>query len=600
MAIISAVVLVCLGILTYFTLDLFEEDMTNMVTLVNSRSTKLLAEKVETEIKLRAQNLEIVDRLRAGGNYALIKSTYMNPESDNLHLMAITGAGTAYEMSNSTAILGRGMKQAEVNTALAKLKNTALFKSALKGEMIVKNISVLFKRPIWMLSVPVIPGQKAVIGIYSSEALARVFVPAKAQKAGGANSLVTSYMVDTAGQIILHPNKDWVLKSKKMDASPIVQAMQASPTNHSQREYTEDGKANIGAFQRIDTGNLGIITSVDKTAALQGVSDAQIRALFISLLIIASAIIFIYFFAKTMTSPIKLLVRAAKNIRQGDYGQHLDAMTSDEIGELTEAFNHMSEGLEEREKLKGAFNKFVNEEIANQVLAGNLKLGGEAKQVTVFFSDIRSFTAISEKLNPAEVVEFLNQYMTLMVSIIHEKKGVVDKFIGDAIMAIWGAPVTRKNDALNCVEAALLMREALLQFNSKRGTAKKPYINVGCGINTGEVLAGQIGSEDRLEYTVIGDAVNLASRVESLSKTFGADILISSSTYAQVKGKFKCIPMEKIAVKGKSAKQQVYAVLGRANDNKAPRNLAELRKLLNIKVTRKGRKQIMQYALLKR
>ncbi|HRP68980.1 MAG TPA: adenylate/guanylate cyclase domain-containing protein, partial [Turneriella sp.] len=160
--------------------------------------------------------------------------------------------------------------------------------------------------------------------------------------------------------------------------------------------------------------------------------------------------------------------------------------------------------------------------------------------------------------------------------------GVVDKFIGDAIMAVWGAPVERENDVENSLLAALEMRAVLHKFNVGRGSKSKPTIRIGMGLNTGELLAGQIGSNDRVEYTVIGDTVNLASRIEGLNKTFGTDILISENTYKLMRAKFHCIQLDRIKVKGKSEAQRVYAVLGKIKDTSAPKNLAELHRLIDL------------------
>jgi adenylate cyclase len=247
----------------------------------------------------------------------------------------------------------------------------------------------------------------------------------------------------------------------------------------------------------------------------------------------------------------------------------------------------MGRGLEEREKLKETFGKFVNKEIAERVLKGEIKLGGERVKAAVFFSDIRSFTAISEKLEPEEVVEFLNQYMTRMVNCVNRTFGVVDKYIGDAIMAVWGAPVSKGNDCENAINGALMMRKELMEFNKGRGGPKKPIIKIGCGINFGPLLAGQIGSEERMEYTVIGDTVNLASRIESLNKPFGTDILVSMDVYNLVRSIYRFEPMQKIKVKGKTEPQQIYAILGRADDPASPKSLDELRKLLGIEMTGK-------------
>jgi len=185
------------------------------------------------------------------------------------------------------------------------------------------------------------------------------------------------------------------------------------------------------------------------------------------------------------------------------------------------------------------------------------------------------------------VVEFLNEYMTRMVGCVNVTSGVVDKFIGDAIMAVWGAPVSYGNDTEHAIDGALMMRKQLAEFNQGRGGIKKPLIRIGCGINTGPVLAGQIGSEERMEYTVIGDTVNLASRIEQLNKPFGTDILISQDTYAITRGIYRVEPMQKIKVKGKAEPLQIYAVLGRMDDPSAPRSLEDLRRLLGIEMTGK-------------
>jgi adenylate cyclase len=248
----------------------------------------------------------------------------------------------------------------------------------------------------------------------------------------------------------------------------------------------------------------------------------------------------------------------------------------------------MGRGLAERERLRDSFGRFTNKTIAEQAMRGELALGGETKRVTVFFSDIRSFTAISEKLEPAEVVEFLNDYMTRMVDCVDKTGGVVDKFIGDAVMAVWGAPLSAGSpaqDAFNCVKSALLMRAALYQFNRGRGGDKKPRIRIGCGINTGDVVAGQIGSSRRMEYTVIGDAVNLANRTEALNKPLGTDILITENTYALIGKDLITEEMPSVTVKGKEKPVRMFAVINFRRTGDAvpkPGTLAELRRILGV------------------
>jgi adenylate cyclase len=249
----------------------------------------------------------------------------------------------------------------------------------------------------------------------------------------------------------------------------------------------------------------------------------------------------------------------------------------------------MGQGLAERERLKNSFGRFTNTKIAEQAMKGELTLGGELKEATIFFWDIRSFTAMSEKLEPKEVVEFLNNYMTRMVDCITKTDGVVDKFMVDAIMAVWGAPISTgspADDALNSVRAALMMRSALLEFNKDRGGEKNPIIRTGCGINTGAVVAGQIGSSQRMEYTVIGDAVNLASRTESLNKPLGTDILITENTWRLIAKQLLVEEMPSVEIKGKEKPVRMFAVINMrrkpGEKQSKPDTLAAVRKLLGI------------------
>ena len=300
------------------------------------------------------------------------------------------------------------------------------------------------------------------------------------------------------------------------------------------------------------------------------------------IMFVALAILVIYYYSKSLSGPIRKLVGATRDIEEGRYDLGLRPKSQDEIGVLTRAFVNMGMGLEEKERIKDAFGRFVNKDMAEMAEKGEIQLGGEIKPATIFFSDIRSFTAISEQLTPGEVVTFLNEYMTLMVECVNQTQGVVDKYIGDAIMAVWGTPISKGNDAENAINGALMMRTALRKFNQDRGGERKPIIKIGCGLNSGDVLAGQIGSNDRMEYTVIGDAVNLASRIEALNKPMGSDILISQGTADQVEGIYDLVPMNKIKVKGKSEPQQIYAVLGRLDDPDRPRSMKELRDKVGI------------------
>ncbi len=240
------------------------------------------------------------------------------------------------------------------------------------------------------------------------------------------------------------------------------------------------------------------------------------------------------------------------------------------------------------------FGRFTNREIAVKAMRGEIKPGGLPKHATIFFSDIRGFTALSENFTKAfgdeasdKIVFWLNNYLTSMVECVEKTGGVVDKFIGDAVMAHWGTAYTAgspKKDAFNCVKAALMMRNALIALNKDRAANDpgNPPIRIGCGINTGIVTAGQIGSELRMEYTVIGDPVNLASRVEALTKPLATDILITEDTWNLIGDSLITEEMPPVTVKGKAKPVRLFAVINFAEEKEGPRTLAEVRKILGV------------------
>ncbi len=390
-----------------------------------------------------------------------------------------------------------------------------------------------------------------------------------------------TYIVNHKGDLLAHKNEDLLKNGISFSNDKIVQTMLKSPLNNGQMSYEDRNDIeHIGSFYKIELGSVGVISTAERDRILKAVYQIRLRNYYITGIILLVSVLIIYIFAKTLSTPVRRLVEAAREIEQGNFLLNIKVTTHDEIGKLTESFTEMGRGLDERDRMKDAFGKFVNQEVANMALKGQLRLGGERKEAAVFFSDIRSFTAISEKLTPEEVVEFLNEYMTAMVECVEATHGVVDKFIGDAVMAVWGAPVSHGNDTENAINSALMMRSALEKFNRGQGGDKKPIIKIGCGINTGSLVSGQIGSENRMEYTVIGDAVNLASRIEGLTKPFGADILVSEDSYALVGDLYHTAEMPPIMVKGKSDPVKIYAVLGHRNDPHAFTHIDELRQYL--------------------
>ena len=454
----------------------------------------------------------------------------------------------------------------------------SVFNESFSGEnVVVHNISRGFNTPAMGLSLPF---HKDVKGGIQSILICYVKLDRFLQ-AFQSTGITKTFMVNGMGDILAHSDNRIVLGGGNYIKIPIVKLMVKSNQQNGQQRYSdENGQYHLGSFHKIGISGCGVIATVMEDVAYQEVYNQQRRNIYLTIIVLTAVILFIYFFGKTLTTPIIRLLGATKKIKNGDYNVKIRPAYRDEIGELTNAFVEMGQGLEEREKIKTTFGKFVNPELANMLMKKEVKLGGERKTGAIMFSDIRNFTSMSERLQPEEVVDYLNHYLSRMVACIDKTGGIVDKFIGDAIMAEWGILVTGENDTENAINAALMMRKELVEFNNSRKDNSIPEIKMGCGINTGPVLAGQIGSEQRMEFTVIGDAVNLASRIESLNKPFGTDILISQDSYEIVKDIFAMEKMSPIKVKGKEEPQQIYAVLGRLDDPGCIKGAEELRKIL--------------------
>ncbi|HNA80352.1 MAG TPA: adenylate/guanylate cyclase domain-containing protein, partial [Turneriella sp.] len=542
MVITSGLIIVSLVVLSVISIRNFTQDKTDLIKLQTNDTAKLIAEKLRTEISARVEGLQVFDRF-AGFSGATAKSkkgARRKPAAavtDRANLSAGSGVLRVSRYLFDAGEIRRGYsrdivaEQQKVEIAPGAFARdeerlAERLKAVFRGQTLLLTRTQSFGKPVWFIAFPVIEGevaQRVITAYLSTEVLDSAFT----------SRAYTSFFVDSDRALVVHSDKKETLAARNFKDHPAVEFLQGQETRTGFSIYRNNATKHdyFGAFSKLDIGTTAVVVEMEKDRALESVNRLRITSALIAGIIILSALLLVYFFAKTISEPIRELKIAADKIKSGDYHLRLTPRTGDEVGALTQAFNDMAVGLEEREKLKGALGKFVNPEIAEKAMKGEIKLGGERKTATIFFSDIRSFTAISEKLEPEEVVEFLNDYMTIMVRIIGQHQGIVDKFIGDAIMAVWGVPESKGNDALNAVNATIEMRNALLEFNKGRGSAKKPLIKIGCGLNTGAVLAGQIGSEDRLDYTVIGDAVNLASRVESLNKPFGTDILISQDTY---------------------------------------------------------------------
>ncbi len=231
----------------------------------------------------------------------------------------------------------------------------------------------------------------------------------------------------------------------------------------------------------------------------------------------------------------------------------------------------MIEDISTEKRMKATMSRYMDPSLADQLLAGGEDiLGGNSTVATVLFSDIRGFTSLTEELGPQGIVSLLNEYFTIMVDCIQSQGGMLDKFIGDAIMAAFGMPVAGDDDEDRAVRAAISMITELTAWNMERINYGKKQVNMGVGLNTDVVVSGNIGSPKRMDYTLIGDGVNLASRLESACKTYLTQILISEYTYKKLRGTYRIREIDRVVVKGKTEPVGVYEVLDYHSDESFP------------------------------
>lgn len=254
--------------------------------------------------------------------------------------------------------------------------------------------------------------------------------------------------------------------------------------------------------------------------------------------------------ARRVTRPVSALTRGVLRVAGGDLSEALPVRSRDEVGQLTRAFNEMLEGLRQRDFIRDTFGRYVSPEIARTVLEspGGLRLGGEKREVTILMSDLRGYTRLAGEADPAVVVQLLNGYLGRMTEIIIDHGGTIDEFIGDAIFAIFGAPLDHLDHAERAAACAVAMQLAMAEVNDAHARRGLPRLEMGIGLNTGEAVVGNIGSEKRTKYGVVGSAVNLAARVEAC--TVGGQVLLSPSTYERIRDLVEVSPPLPVEMKG--------------------------------------------------
>lgn len=680
--IIGTIVLVSLGCVTFLNSHFIGQDVKitaeNNNLTINSRSAGTVEDRLSTVRSNVFQLLDLMNVVSGGRSSSLARQAeafFFERNQDIAAVNILTGEdfkSSARSAKESSIINNRFFISNEID--VSSLENfieasAQQINRSCMGETIALNASPFFNIPVMALFFPWKENgldQTCVI-TFSIENMLDIL---------GTDSVNTTFILNDSAELLCHPDTAKVLIGESYKNYPLVAAMlRNNESNSDSRQIPfsvidENKKKTdyFGAYQKLSIGDITVLTTVPVDSILEGVRTTRKNNIYLTgIVFFLSVIIILVFTRQGISRHLRKLTEAAEEIKNGNFDtpvfDELSTKRRDEIGVLNQSTK------DEREFLD-VFAKFTNKGVAKSIARKELDFDPHLKDITIFFSDIRGFTAISdgfknrfENDSPREIIGFLNDYMSRMVNCITLSHGNVDKFEGDAIMAVWGilredslafeklpdsspekAERYRKHknhikeDALNAIRGTIAMRYALMKYNKdaaaftkaheNEAKAKyKPHIRIGCGLNSGRATCGIMGSEDKMEYTAIGDAVNFASRTESSNKPCGTDILITEDTYNLLKDDFiknesnnysiktenleneiivEMIPVE-FEVKGKGA-QHFYGVVNmpgfdiqkffqqgepefvpdedclKAVGPDGPKNMAQVRELLGIPV----------------
>ena len=535
---------------------LFREFVDQMQTLGEVVAKEVRSDLVETSAGLERLAREISPEA-ARQNPAKIRETIAAVQAFDHHLLQVSILDEHGTLVLSATAKGEPEPISRVGVAFS-----------LEGKPFVSEayLSPTFKRWVVGLGVPLKDADGAVRGAVTARYdvqgdFGELLAPIRFGKSGYV------VLVEPGGRILAHPLEP-ARVGEDISAYPAVREALQGRSGWVVAK-SASGVERLFAYRPMDNpATLGrkpwvLLSEVDPDEALAPVRSLRTEfivglvVLFAICLVVASQV------SWSIRGPLARLVRFVKVVRGGDLTQRTQIGGHDEIAELATALDEMVKGLQERDRVKEIFGRYVTTQISEEVLKGEVSLGGQRRRVTILLSDIRNFTAMSERMAPEEVVSFLNDYFSEMVDAVFEHGGVLDKFIGDGMLAVFGSLDEKPDHARRAVRAALRMKVLLAKLNGERSVAGKPPIGIGIGIHTDDVIVGNIGSRRRLEYTVIGDGVNTCSRVESLNKEFGTTILITEATYAEVADEFECRLMPETALRGKTKALRVYEVASR-------------------------------------
>ncbi len=572
-AIVSVLMMMALGgvtvVVSYFMTKDVRINAEENNLAINSRTASSVESGIKGTISSVGMFLDML--VAADGDSVEIRKVESMFFERNRDVAAVFVSSLNRVFTSGTFLASHEMKRETVESYFSQ--ETRAIERATGGSFEILNSSPFFSVSLMTLFYPLPSGESGAVGVIcSSDALGESFA------AGAINQ---SFFINDAAEVIVHGDLSLTMSGADESENPIVKDLLSGSAGSRQMTYKDvDGNEFIGAFRKLSLGGGAVITTVKTSVVLEGIRRTTIRNVFVTAAILSISVMVIYFFAKSLTGPLKVLTEIVNEINRGNFNtelfEDLQVKRQDEVGVLAKSTQN------EREILN-MVSRLTNQGVTRAIIRKEIDFEPHLKDITIFFSDIRGFTAISDgfknrfgEASAANIIGFLNDYMSRMVTCIRRTGGIVDKFEGDAIMACWGVlrhddllwenlsdgSVTKAmrqaehdhyvtEDALSAITCCVAMRYSLMKYNkdARAFTEQhkneplaqyKPHIQIGAGLNSGRATVGFMGSFEKMEFTSIGDAVNFASRTEASNKPCGTDILITEDTRTLLLDYIRC------------------------------------------------------------
>ncbi len=554
-SLIIALLLLSIFVLTCFAVRLFQEDNTLLVQQMNAHSARSIGAELRRTIES--------DIERANGFLSILANPTNSATRDSSNLCADLFARNA-DFFGLILVDGEStIKNFTFSESVPTSERELLAKKVIENrrrsadDMGAYFATLSAGKNVFVISLAVAQAQ-------NNSRLYLLVDPKQLDQIFGKVDGVAAYLLDTRGELLSVSDQELIKTGSGSLNLPGLADLVAGNFSNKQLRYVDkaSGEVKIASFWKIGLAGLSVITELPESVALEASHRLVKLVCLIAFVVFCSSLLVGLFYSQLLIRPVLRLTEAAKQIMVGRFGTRVPVASSggDEIVQLSRVFNEMAAGLEERERYRDTFTKFHSEEVAEKLLSGEVAIGGERKEAVILFTDLRGFTTLSEANPPEKVVESLNEYLALVVAIVRKNGGIIDKFIGDSVMATWGIPFLAPNDAHHAVRACLEIREALKSLNTSRTKRGEMELRIGMGLHLGTVIAGNIGSMERMEYTVIGDAVNTAARLESMTKELSTDFLVSQTLRAKLGDKFIFTSRSKIQLRGKTEATEVFTV----------------------------------------